>query len=153
MRVSQGLHMNFVHTMGMRKAIAVAVTSAALFSPVLANGFAPIANAETTPTQAPTTSPLSPFEQYRLDRENYFAAMKELTANFKSACDRANAAYASAIAVAKTKDQKRAARLARENAITAATIEFESAKNELGPMPIEPARSAKTPAKNKSKSR
>ena len=142
--------MNFVHTMGMRKVVAIAVTSAALFSPAL---IAPISNADTSPTPAPTTSPLTPFEQYRIDRENYFAAMKELTANFKSACDRANATYASAIAIAKSKDQKRAARLARESAITAAAIEFESAKNNLGPMPIEPARSAKAPAKNKTKSR
>lgn len=134
----------------MRKGIAIAVASAALFSPVI---IASSASAETNPTPAPTTFPLTPFEQYRIDRENYFSAMKELTANFKNACDRANATYASAIAIAKTKDQKRAARLARESAITAAAIEFESAKNELGPMPIEPARSAKTPAKNKNKSR
>ena len=142
--------MNFVHTMGMRKAVAIAVTSAALFSPAITSSGA---QAETNPTPTPTISPLTPFEQYRIDRENYFAAMKELTAIFKSACDRANAAYASAIATAKSKDQKRAARLARESAITAAAIEFESAKNNLGPMPIEPARSAKAPAKNKSKSR
>lgn len=142
--------MNFVHTMGMRRAITVAVTSAALFSPA---AIAPHAFAESNPTPAPTTSPLSPFEQYRIDRENYFAAMKEITGNFKSACDRANSTYASAIAVAKTKDQKRAARLARENAITAAAIEFESAKYDLGPMPVEPIKSAKAPAKNKSKSR
>lgn len=134
----------------MRKGIAIAVTSAALFSPAIS---APSASAETNPTPAPTTSPLTPFEQYRIDRENYFAAMKELTVNFKNACDRANATYASATAVAKTKDQKRAARLARESAITAAAIDFESAKNELGPMPTEPARSAKNPAKNKNKSR
>jgi hypothetical protein len=136
--------------MGMRKAVAIAVTSAALFSPA---ALAPHAIAETNPTPLPTSAPLSPFEQYRIDRENYFAAMKELTGIFKSACDRANATYASAITVAKTKDQKRAARLARENAITAAAIEFENAKYDLGPMPIEPPRSAKAPAKNKSKSR
>ncbi len=134
----------------MRKALAIAVTSAALFSPAV---LAPHALAETNPSPAPTSAPLSPFEQYRIDREKYFAAMKELTAIFKSACDRAKSTYASAIAVAKTKDQKRAARIAREGAITAAAIEFESAKNDLGPMPIEPPRSAKAPAKNKSKSR
>ena len=142
--------MNLVHTKGMRKVAVIAVTSAVLFSPALV---APMSSADTSPTPAPTSSPLTPFEQYRIDRENYFAAMKELTANFKSACDRANATYASAIAVAKSKDQKRAARLARESAITAAAIEFESAKNNLGPMPVEPARSAKSPAKNKTKSR
>ena len=134
----------------MRRTIAIAVSSAALFSPALN---VPGARAETNPTPAATTSPLTPFEQYRIDRENYFAAMKELTAIFKSACDRANATYASAIAVAKSKDQKRAARLARESAITAAAVEFERAKNELGPMPIEPPRSPKIAAKNRAKSR
>jgi hypothetical protein len=134
----------------MRRVVAIAVTSAAIFSPALNLSRA---LADTNPTPAATTSPLTPFEQYRIDREIYFAAMKELTAIFKSACDRANATYASAIAVAKSKDQKRAARLARESAITAAAVEFERAKNELGPMPIEPPRSPKVATKNKVKSR
>lgn len=142
--------MNFLHTMGMRRTVAGAVVAAVLFAPALN---VPGARAESTPTPTVTTSPLTPFEQYRIERENYFAAMKELTALFKNACDRANAAYASAIFAAKSKDQKRAARLARESAITAAAVEFERAKNELGPMPIEPPRSAKTAVKNKSKPR
>ncbi len=49
--------------------------------------------------------------------------------------------------------EKRAARLARESAITQAAIEFENARNELGPMPAEPQRVAKSPSKNKVKSR
>jgi len=96
---------------------------------------------------------LSPFEQYRIDRENYFAAMREITINFKVACDTANSNYLASIAIAKSKDQKRAARIARESAITQAAIEFENARNELGPMPAEPQRMVKSPSKNKVKSR
>lgn len=134
----------------MRKALAAVATTTALFS---ITAVAPHAIADTNPTPAPTSAPLSPFEQYRIDRENYFAAMKNITLNFKIACDLANTNYAAAIVQAKSKDQKRAARLARESAITAATIEFEGAKNALGPMPIEPLRAAKAPAKNKNKQR
>jgi hypothetical protein len=150
MGVSQRLHMNFVHTKGMRKALAAAVVTTALFS---LSSVTPPAMADVAPTPAPTTTPLTPFEQYRIDRENYFAAMKVITTAFKSACDKANSTYLTSIAVAKNKDQKRAARLAREGAITAATIEFEGAKNALGPMPVEPPRMAKAPGKNKVKLR
>jgi hypothetical protein len=131
----------------MRRAMSIAATSAALFS---LSASLPAAYAENMPLPAPS---LSPFEQYRIDRENYFAAMKQITSNFKIACDAANSTYANSIVLAKTKDQKRAARLARESAITQATIEFESAKSELGPMPVEPQRMAKSPGKNKVKSR
>jgi hypothetical protein len=132
----------------MRKSVAAAVATLALFSLPTA-----IASAETTPSPAPSIAPLTPFEQYRIDRENYFAAMKLITNNFKVACDEANSTYANSIAVAKSKDQKRAARLARDSAITTATFEFESAKNNLGPMPVEPQRMAKAPMKNKVKLR
>lgn len=148
MGVSQRLHMNIVHTKGMRRAKVAAVAASALLS------FSPLsASADVAPTPAPTSTPITPFEQYRIDRENYFAAMKVITIAFKSACDKANTTYFSAIAIAKNKDQKRAARLARESAITTATIEFEGAKNALGPMPVEPLRAAKAPGKNKSKLR
>lgn len=134
----------------MRKAIAAVVVTSALFSAPL---LAPLALAEVTPTPSLSSAPLTPFEQYRADRESYFAAMKLITATFKSACDKANSNYAAAITLAKGKDQKRAARLARESAITAATIEFEEAKSELGPMPVEPLRTAKAPGKNRAKLR
>jgi hypothetical protein len=76
--------MNFVHTKGMRKALAAAVVTTALFS---LSSVTPPAMADVAPTPAPTTTPLTPFEQYRIDRENYFAAMKVITTAFKSACD------------------------------------------------------------------
>lgn len=134
----------------MKRAIGALVATSAIFSLSLS----PVnAVADVTPSPNPSISPLTPFEQYRIDRENYFAAMKAITNNFKVACESANANYANSISLAKTKDQKRAARLARESAITAATIEFESAKYALGPMPVEPQRIAKTPSKNKMKLR
>ncbi len=131
----------------MRRALTIAITSVALFS---FSTSLPAAYAENVPSPAPS---LSPFEQYRIDRENYFAAMKQITRIFKVACDAANSNYANSIGLAKTKDQRRAARLARESAITQATIEFESAKSNLGPMPVEPQRMAKSPGKNKVKLR
>lgn len=134
----------------MRKAFAAVATSTAIFSLTV---FAPGATADINPTPSPSVAPLSPFEQYRIDRENYFAAMKNITENFKIACDLANTNYATSIAQAKSKDQKRVARLARESAITAATIDFEAAKNALGPMPVEPLRMAKAPGKSKAKQR
>jgi hypothetical protein len=142
--------MNLIHTKGMRKALAAVVASSAIFSLSL-----PITSAfaDATPSPSSTATPLSPFEQYRIDRENFFDAMKTLTLNFKIACDKANSNYATAVAIAKSKDQKRTARLARDSAITTAAVEFENAKNELGPMPVEPMRSAKAPSKNKTKQR
>jgi hypothetical protein len=79
--------------------------------------------------------------------------MKVITNNFKAACDAANLNYANALTQAKSKEQKRVARLARESAIAAATVEFESAKNALGPMPVEPVKAAKFGAKSKAKVR
>ena len=134
----------------MKRELASVVAVTALLSPF---SLASLAIADPSPTPSPTSSPLSPVEQYRIDRENYFNAMKTITNNFKAACDLANSNYESALAIAKTKDQKRAARIARESAITAATIEFESAKSALGPMPIEPLRAAKAPGKSKAKQR
>ncbi len=131
----------------MRRAITIVVATTTLFS---VSPSVPTAYAENMPLPAPS---LSPFEQYRIDRENYFAAMRQITNNFKVACDAANSNYLTSIASAKSKDQKRAARLARESAITQAAIEFENARNELGPMPAEPQRVAKSPSKNKVKSR
>jgi len=134
----------------MRKSVTTAVMATAIFSSSIV---ATPLYADSTPSPAPTLTPLTPFEQYRIDRDNYFAAMKSITNSFKSACDAANINYANTIALAKNKDQKRVARLTRENAITAATIVFESAKSALGPMPVEPQKMGKPPVKSKVKLR
>jgi hypothetical protein len=134
----------------MRKVLVTAVATAAITcTPLISSPLF----AETTPSPAPSAPSLTPFEQYRIDRENYFAAMKSITNNFKSACDTANLNYANALAQAKNKDQRRIARLTRESAIAAAAVEFESAKSALGPMPIEPQKAAKVNGKNKAKLR
>jgi hypothetical protein len=109
--------------------------------------------ADENPSPTSSAPALTPFEQFRIDRENYFAAMKAITNNFKAACDAANLNYSNALASAKNKDQKRLARVARESAIAAATVEFESAKNALGPMPVEPQKPIKANQKNKAKLR
>lgn len=132
----------------MRKVLSAAATATLLLSLTsLPTG------AYAEPTPAPTIAPLSPMEQFRIDRESYFDSMREIALTFKASCERARLAYATSIASAKSKDQKRAARAALENSIASATILFESAKMNLGPEPVEPARVAKAPARNKSKSR
>jgi hypothetical protein len=136
----------------MRKVVSAVVATTSIFSATLSMAPA-LADTTPSPSPAPTSAPLSPFEQYRIDRENYFSAMKMITAAFKSACDRANSTYAASVSIAKSKDQKRAARVARENAITEATFQFENAKYELGPMPIEPLKVAKAPGKSKAKAK
>lgn len=137
----------------MRKKVVTAVAATAIFStPIAPSAMSPL-YADSTPSPTPSAPSLTPFEQYRIDRENYFAAMKTITNNFKSACDAANLNYTNALAQAKSKDQRRIARLARESAIAAAAIEFESAKSALGPMPVEPQKAAKVNGKNKAKLR
>lgn len=128
------------------------IVPGAVIAGVLAFSFIqPVAHAE--PTPAPTASLLTPLEQYRIDRENYFIAMRAITQTFKASCDKARALYLTALSTAKNKDQKRAARMALESSIAAAAMAFENAKIELGAEPTEPARAPKISNKSKAKSR
>ena len=113
------------------------------------------------PTPAPTSdSARNPMEQFRIDRENYINAMrmrdlviKNINIAFKSACDKATVDFKSAMATARTPDQKNIAATARKSAVSAAIVARDSAIAALGaePLPpIEPAKPLKTP-KNKSR--
>lgn len=102
--------------------------------------------ASAEPTPAPTIEPgRTPLEQFRIDRENYNAAMREralsiknINVAFKAACDKANVDFKSAMAVARTPDQKNLAAQARKSAVSAAVIARDSAIAALGAEPVPP---------------
>lgn len=122
--------------------LAIAISAIAVTSPAYAE-----------PTPAPTTSTQptkNPIEQYRIDRENYLAAMnmrslqmKIINSNFKIACDRATFEFKKSMSTARTPDQKNLAIAARKSAISAAIIARDDAIAALGAEPIEPMEPAK----------
>lgn len=135
-----------------RKALIATVIAISSASPM-------VAMAE--PTPAPSADPArNPMEQFRIDRENFNAAMKarslairNINIEFKNACDKAAQDFKSAMATAKTPDQKNLAAQARKNAISAAIIARDNAIAALGaePLPpVEPMKPLKAP-KNKNR--
>ena len=113
------------------------------------------------PTPAPSSDPSrNPMEQYRIDRENFYAAMKvrnqairNINIEFKNACDKAAQDFKNAMASARTPDQKNLAAQSRKNAISAAIVARDDAIAALGaePLPpIEPMKPLKAP-KNKTR--
>jgi hypothetical protein len=130
--------------------LAVAIT-AALFS-----GHTYPASADLTPSPAPVT-PMDAFkaaqEQYKKDRDIYFAAMRDreirlraINATFKSSVDKATTDAKSAMFTATTPEQKNSINSLRRTAVAAAIVARESAIAALGPVPtppVEPVRPAK----------
>jgi hypothetical protein len=113
------------------------------------------------PTPAPTSDAVrNPMEQFRIDRDNFNAAMKarnlairNINNDFKAACEKAASDFRGAMSIARTPDQKNFAAQARKNAISNAIIARDAAIAALGaePVPpIEPAKPLKAP-KNKSR--
>jgi hypothetical protein len=100
-------------------------------------------------------------EQYKLDREIYNAAMRARTQQirainlaFKDSCDRAAQDFKSAMAVARTPDQKNLANATRKNAISSAILARDVAITNLGALPlppVEPMKPMKIASKNKSR--
>ena len=113
------------------------------------------------PTPAPSSDPArNPMEQYRIDRDNFNAAIKaralairNINTDFKNACDKAANDFKSAMATAKTPDQKNLAITARKSAIGAAIFARDSAIAALGAEPIPPIEPAKPMKAPKSKTR
>ena len=139
-------------TSAARKAIIATLIAISATSPS-------IAMAEPTPAPSADTT-RNPMDQFRIDRENFNAAMKarslairNINVEFKNACDTASQYFKNAMAIAKTPDQKNLAAQARKNAISAAIIARDSAIAALGaePLPpVEPMKPLKAP-KNKSR--
>ncbi|MFM6841326.1 MAG: hypothetical protein ACKOVI_02750 [Candidatus Planktophila sp.] len=136
-----------------KASIFALVVSLFALSPISAYG-------DSTSTPTPDAS-RSAFEQYRIDREIYLAAVKERNAiirniniTFKSACDKAASDFKSAMSVARTPDQKNAAITARKNAISAAIVVRDDSISALGAEPVppvEPMKPFKASSKNKSR--
>ena len=147
------------HTIAMKKSvIAKGVTPLLLAISSLA--LAPQAFADPTPAPAVDLYKAA-LEQYKLDKEIYIAAMrtrsqqiKAINLAFKNSCDRAAQEFKSAMATAKTPDQKNLANAARKSAISEAILARDAAITNLGslPMPpIEPMKPMKVSSKNKSR--
>lgn len=159
-RLSQNLHMMICHTKAMRKsgrAMGIALFAIA-FSPI---AIAPSAVADTSPQVSPSQDPnRSAQDQFRIDRDNYMNVMKfrgiqirNINNDFKVACDAAALAFKSAMATARTPDQKNAAIAARKNAISAAIDARDSAIAALGAEPTPPVEPTRPMKAGKGKSR
>jgi hypothetical protein len=121
---------------------------------------APQAFADPTPAPSIDTYKAA-LEQYKLDKEIYNAAMRARTQQirainlaFKDSCDKAAQDFKSAMALARTPDQKNLANATRKNAISSAILARDVAITNLGALPlppIEPMKPMKVTAKNKSR--
>ena len=141
---------------GYRSTAAVAVT-------LVISSFA-VLPAHADPTPAPTIS-ADPFksamEQFKKERENFMAAMRDRSAKmrdintaFKTEVDKANLDARNALATASTPLQKSTIAAARRNAIDAAISARDTAIAALGDMPVpptEPVRQSKPMGMNDSR--
>lgn len=114
------------------------------------------------PTPAPGTDIYKvALEQYKLDKEIYMAAIrirsqqiKAINLAFKNSCDKAAQDFKSAMATARTPDQKNLANATRKNAISDAIIARDEAITNLGSLPlppVEPMKPLKVAPKNKAR--
>lgn len=144
-----------------RKSLRCGVIVASLIAISTAAPFAAVAEQNNGPTPAPTTdSQRNPMDQFRIDRDNFNAAMKargnairSINLDFKNACDKAQQDFRSAMSAARTPDQKNAAVQARMNAISTAIIARDSAIAALGAEPTPPIEPMKPMKASKGKSR
>lgn len=135
----------------MRRGAVVLTLASLLLSPIASF-------AEPSPSPSPEVT-RSPYEQFKIDRENYLDAMKirsqqikNINIVFKELCDKAARDYRAAMASARTPDQKNNVATARKNAISAAIVARDAAIAALGAEPVPPIDPAK-PLKASNKKR
>ena len=124
------------------------VITAALFS---SSTFT--ASADVTPSPVPTFDTFKAAqEQYKKDRDLYFAALKDreikmraINATFKSAVDKASYDSKIAMSSATTPERKNSINVARRMATAAAIVARESAIAALGALPTPPVEPIKPP--------
>ena len=115
---------------------------------------APSSYADSTPSPSPSPSPsstpLTAFEQYKLDVEIYKDQMsereqerKEITKEFMSKVAAANSFAKTAMRTAKTADAKSAILAQQKTAVALAAAARDSAISEMGPAPLEPVKPIK----------
>lgn len=127
--------------------LAVAIT-AALFS---SNTYS--ASADVTPSPAPTfDSYKAAQEQYKKDRDAYFAALRDremklraINTTFKNSVDKASYDSKIAMSSATTPEQKNSINAARRTATAAAIVARENAIAALGALPTPPVEPIKQP--------
>lgn len=129
-------------------------STAAIAVALLITSFTAV-SAHADPTPAPTIS-VDPYkaamEQFRKDRDNYMAAMRDRSAKmrdintaFKTEVDKANLDARNALATANTPLQKSTIAAARRNAIDAAISARDTAIAALGDMPVPPTEPTRQP--------
>lgn len=114
---------------------------------------APLSHADVSPSPTPSASiTRTPIEQFRYERGLYQDAMKardlairQINIAFKGAIEKSTQDYKSAMALAKTPDQKFAATTNRKNAVAVAIATRDSAINALGAEPTPPVEPVKSP--------
>ena len=115
---------------------------------------APSSYADSTPSPSPSPSPsstpLTAFEQYKLDVEIYKDQMsereqerKEITKEFMSKVAAANSFAKTAMRTAKTADAKSAILAQQKTAVALAAAARDAAISDLGPAPLEPVKPIK----------
>ena len=115
---------------------------------------APSSYADSTPSPSPSPSPsstpLTAFEQYKLDVEIYKDQMsereqerKEITKEFMSKVAAANSFAKTAMRTAKTADSKSAILAQQKTAVALAAAARDAAISDLGPAPLEPVKPIK----------
>ena len=115
---------------------------------------APSSYADSTPSPSPSPSPsstpLTAFEQYKLDVEIYKDQMserdqerKDITKEFMSKVAAANSFAKTAMRTAKTADAKSAILAQQKTAVALAAAARDSAISEMGPAPLEPVKPIK----------
>ena len=124
---------------------------------------APSSYADSTPSPSPSPSPsstpLTAFEQYKLDVEIYKDQMserdqerKDITKEFMSKVAAANSFAKTAMRTAKTADAKSAILAQQKTAVALAAAARDAAISEMGPAPLEPVRPSKLEIVKSSKS-
>jgi len=111
-----------------------------------------------SPSPSPTSTPLTAFEQYKLDVEIYKDQMserdqerKDITKEFLKQVAAANSFAKTAMRTAKTADSKSAILAQQKTAVALAAAIRDAAISDLGPAPLEPVKPSKVEISKSSK--
>lgn len=114
------------------------------------------ADATPSPTPSPSSTPLTAFEQYKLDVELYKTLVsareqvrKDITKEFMAQVAAANSIAKTAMRTAKTADSKSAILAKQKTAVALAAASRDAAISNMGPAPVEPVKPSK-PERSKS---
>jgi len=116
------------------------------------------ADSTPSPSPSPTSTPLTAFEQYKLDVEIYKDQMserdqerKDITKEFVKQVAAANSFAKTAMRTAKTADSKSAILAQQKAAVALAAAIRDAAISNMGPVPLEPIKPSKVEISKSSK--